>query len=124
MSKKLTKISVSALSLFGLLTTKVSAQTIVSNPVKFQTLSDVVNFLTSIVRPIVLVVFLVVIMLGGWNYMTDGGDGKKIGKAKTMIIAGILGFVIIALAPVVVELIGGLLGVQGGLLDSTQLGTN
>lgn len=122
MRKKITTISASVTGFFTLSVGKVFAQTIVPNPVKLQTLAEVIDYFTRIIRPVVLIVFLAVIMLGGWNYLTDGGDGKKIGKAKTMIIAGIVGFIIIALAPVIVELVGGLLGVQGGLLDTTNFG--
>lgn len=44
------------------------------------------------------VVALVVIIIGGFMWMTAGGNEEKVGKAKKVLIQGLIGLVIILLA--------------------------
>ena len=41
------------------------------------------------------VVAVVIILLGGFKWMTAGGSDEKVGEAKKLIIAGIIGLAII-----------------------------
>jgi hypothetical protein len=41
------------------------------------------------------IVAVVVILLGGFMWMTAGGNEEKVGKAKKLIISGIIGLVIV-----------------------------
>ncbi len=41
------------------------------------------------------VVAVVIILLGGFKWMTAGGNDEKVGEAKRLIIAGIIGLAII-----------------------------
>ncbi len=42
------------------------------------------------------IIFLIIIIYAGFNWMTANGQEEKVGKAKTMLVAGIIGFIIIA----------------------------
>jgi len=57
------------------------------------------------------VVAVVVIIIGGFMWMTAGGDTEKVGKAKKTLIQGLIGLIIIllayAIASFVVKLITG-----------------
>jgi hypothetical protein len=44
------------------------------------------------------VVAVVVILIGGFMWMTAGGNDEKVGKAKKILIQGMIGLVIILLA--------------------------
>ncbi|OGY44695.1 MAG: hypothetical protein A3J62_01150 [Candidatus Buchananbacteria bacterium RIFCSPHIGHO2_02_FULL_38_8] len=57
-------------------------------------LGDVVNYLFGIVG----VIFLTVILIGGYMWLTAGGNEEKVKKAKEFIINGINGMIVIFLA--------------------------
>ncbi|MBU1164520.1 pilin [Patescibacteria group bacterium] len=49
------------------------------------------------------VLFLVLIIYGGYLWMTASGNDDQIGKAKKIIIGAFIGFVIIILANIIVQ---------------------
>ncbi len=51
------------------------------------------------------VIVVIMIIIGGIKYVTSNGDGSQIASAKSTIIYGLIGLVVIALARVVVGLI-------------------
>ena len=92
--------------------------TSIPNPSSIDTLEDLINiFTTGVIRPVVILAFLAGVIYGGWTYLTAGDDDKKVESSKKIITASAIGFAIIAFAPIIVEFIGTLLGVRGGLLD-------
>jgi len=44
------------------------------------------------------IVAVIIILLGGFKWMTAGGNEDKVGEAKKLIVAGIIGLVIIVAA--------------------------
>jgi len=59
------------------------------------------NIAASVIRVILGflgIVAVVIILLGGFKWMTAGGNEDKVGEAKKLIIAGIIGLVIILAA--------------------------
>jgi heme/copper-type cytochrome/quinol oxidase subunit 2 len=89
----------------------------IPNPVKFNSLEEVINTLLGLVRPIVVLVFLGTVMYAGWVRLTAQDNADKVEQSTKIMIAAAIGFAIIVLAPVVVEFVGSLIGVQGGLLN-------
>jgi len=75
---------------------------------------DFISRITKYIQPLIAVVFLFVIVYGGYTRMTATGDPEKEKKSMSIITAGIIGFLIIVLAPAIVNLITSLVGVQGG----------
>ena len=55
---------------------------------------QVINYLFGVVG----VIFLTVILIGGYFWMTAGGSEEKVGKAKQLIINGVNGMIVIFLA--------------------------
>jgi len=47
---------------------------------------------------VVGIIFLVYTIIGGIMYMTDGGDGKKVTKAKDIIKTALIGLIIVVVA--------------------------
>jgi len=60
------------------------------------------------------IVLLIVIIYGGWLWMTAGGDEEQVKKAKSWIVNGIIGLVIILLAYAITDY------VIGELLEAVQ----
>lgn len=63
--------------------------------------ADLVDSIAQIIR-IALgflgVIAVVIILLGGFKWMTSGGNDTKVGEAKKLIFAGIIGLVIVVAA--------------------------
>jgi hypothetical protein len=54
---------------------------------------------------IVGVVCVIMIIYGGFRYVTAGGDSGKVGDAKNTILYALVGLVIVALAQVIVKFV-------------------
>ena len=53
------------------------------------------------------IVAVIIIIIGGINYMTSSGDAAKVKKAKDTILYGVIGLVICVLAFAIVNFIAG-----------------
>ena len=70
--------------------------------------SDLVGVITTILNVIIGVlgiVCVVVIILGGVQYMTSTGEAAKVKKGKDTILYGVIGLVVCALATVIVNFV-------------------
>jgi hypothetical protein len=71
--------------------------------------TDKINgFITTIVNVfsiIVGVVAVIMIIVGGFRYITSGGDSNNISSAKNTIIYAIIGLIIVALAQFIVQFV-------------------
>jgi hypothetical protein len=56
-------------------------------------------------------------MYGGWVRLTAKDDAEKVASSTKIIVAAIVGFVIIALAPVIMQFVSSLLGVSGDIFN-------
>ena len=59
---------------------------------------------------IVGLVFFILIIISGIRIIVSSGDREKVQKAKKTLTAAIVGLVIIVLAGIIAQIIGGLLG--------------
>jgi cytochrome bd-type quinol oxidase subunit 2 len=64
-------------------------------------IKDLVNVFSIVVG----VVAVIMIIVGGFRYITSGGDSGQIGTAKNTIIYAIIGLVIVALAQFIVQFV-------------------
>jgi cytochrome bd-type quinol oxidase subunit 2 len=65
------------------------------------TISNVINILSSLVG----VVAVVMLIVGGFRYITSGGDSNRVASAKNTIIYALIGVVIVALAQIIVQFV-------------------
>lgn len=61
----------------------------------------VVNFFTIVVGAIAIIM----VIYGGFRYITSGGDSGKVGSAKNTLIYAIVGLIIVALAQILVHFV-------------------
>lgn len=54
---------------------------------------------------IVGVIAVIMIIVGGFKYITSGGESSNVGSAKNTILYAIIGLVVVALAQVVVKFV-------------------
>jgi hypothetical protein len=74
------------------------------------TFLDNFNRLTSLIRPFVILTFLGVFIWGGLQIQTSGPDSAQMEKGWKTIMGSVVGLLIIALGPSIVNLVGSLLG--------------
>jgi type IV secretion system pilin len=65
------------------------------------TIENIVNVLSVIVG----IVAVVMIIIGGFRYITSGGDSGNVAGAKNTILYAIVGLIIVALAQVIVRFV-------------------
>jgi len=84
----------------------------INDPVgeKFTTLSDVINEFLKYLFPFAGLVLLGVLIFGGFELLTSGGNPESVQKGKDKIVSGVIGFLILALAFWLVEILGRVFG--------------
>lgn len=64
-------------------------------------ISTVINTLSAAVG----IAAVIMIVVGGFRYITSGGDTTKVGSAKNTILYALIGLIIVALAQVIVHFV-------------------
>ncbi len=90
----------------------------IPNPTKYGSLEDIINAVTSLIRPLFILTFGAMILYGGWVRTTSQGNPDKIKQSSQIIVAAIVGFAIAVFAPTLVDFVGRLIGIQGGLIST------
>lgn len=62
---------------------------------------DVINIFSIVVGAVAVIMIIV----GGFKYITSGGDSSNIGSAKNTILYAIVGLIIVAIAQAVVQFV-------------------
>ncbi len=63
--------------------------------------SDIVTYFSIIVGAIAVIM----IIYGGFRYITSGGSSERVGSAKSTLIYAIIGLIIVALAQIIVHFV-------------------
>lgn len=90
----------------------VSAQTALPNPLpeNWKDFPSIVNSASNWIRPIAIIGLTFIFAYGGYIKLTAAGNPDQEKKAYQIIRAGIIGFLIVVLAPFFVNILGGILG--------------
>ena len=67
--------------------------------------SDLLGTVVKLLSFLVGAVAVIMIVVGGFKYITSGGDANKVGSAKTTIIYALVGLIIVALAQFIVNFV-------------------
>jgi len=57
---------------------------------------DIASSIIKVVLGFLAIVAVVIILLGGFKWMTAGGNEEKVSEARKLIVAGIIGLIILA----------------------------
>ena len=68
-------------------------------------LSQTAKNAITVLSIIVGIAAVIMIIIGGFKYVTSGGDSAKISSAKSTIFYALIGLVVVALAQVIVRLV-------------------
>lgn len=67
--------------------------------------NDMIATIINVFSVIVGVVAVIMIIYGGFRYITSGGDSGNVGTAKNTILYAVVGLIIVALAQVIVQFV-------------------
>ena len=70
-----------------------------------ENLNNVLRAIVNILSAIVGVAAVIMIMIGGFRYITSGGDANAVSGAKKTVIYALVGLVLVALAQVIVHFV-------------------
>ncbi|HEX7963765.1 MAG TPA: pilin [Candidatus Saccharimonadales bacterium] len=79
-----------------------------------QKIQDIVTLIVNIFSVIVGIVAVIMIVVGGFKYITSGGDSGNITSAKNTIVYAVIGLVIVALAQFIVKFVLNKVTTAGG----------
>jgi hypothetical protein len=68
-------------------------------------LNHVIKAIINVLSIVIGVVAVIMIMVGGFRYITSGGDSNNITSAKNTILYAIVGLVVVALAQALVQFV-------------------
>ncbi len=68
-------------------------------------LNKIIKAVVNLLSVIVGILAVIMIMVGGFRYVTSGGDSSSLSSAKNTIIYAVIGLVIVALAQVLVHFV-------------------
>jgi large-conductance mechanosensitive channel len=68
-------------------------------------LDNVITTIINVLSIIIGLVAVVMIMVGGFKYITSGGDSGSVSSAKNTIVYAVIGLVIVALAQFIVQFV-------------------
>jgi hypothetical protein len=68
-------------------------------------LNTIIASVTNIISSLVAVAAVIMIIIGGFRYVTSGGDSNRVASARGTIINAIIGLVIAVLAQVIVRFV-------------------
>lgn len=81
-----------------------------------QTIGDVINRVVSFIFPVGVLILFVVFVMGGFDYMTSQGNPEKIKSGQAKIKTGIIGFLILVFAFLIVRILAFIFGLTTGII--------
>ena len=66
-------------------------------------INDIIHTIVNLLSAIVGVVAVIMIIVGGFRYITSGGNDTSVTSAKNTILYAIIGLVVVALAQIIVR---------------------
>jgi hypothetical protein len=75
-------------------------------------LGTIISNVLTIVFSVAALMVLIMLIIGAFNWITSGGEKEKIGKARDRIINALIGLALLALAFLIVRVVGTLLNID------------
>jgi len=81
-------------------------------PAKFANIASFLNIILPLTMLGAALIFLVMALLGGFTWLTSGGEKESLAKAQKTFVNAIIGLVIVIFAFVLTRVVGYMLNVQ------------
>ncbi|MBU2051886.1 hypothetical protein KKH13_01615 [Patescibacteria group bacterium] len=89
-----------------------AANPITNDPAKLQDLELIVKNIFNIIIPLAGMAAFVVLIVGGFQYLTAGGDPKKVQQAQGIITGAIIGIIVTLGVYLIFRLLGLITGID------------
>src|SRR3989338_7709720 len=80
------------------------------------TIGDLVNRVVQFLIPLAALILLLVFIWAGYDYMMSQGNPEKLKSAQAKLTTGLIGFVLLMLAFLIVRLLSFIFGLGGGII--------
>ncbi|OGD84949.1 hypothetical protein A2165_02055 [Candidatus Curtissbacteria bacterium RBG_13_40_7] len=83
-------------------------------------ISDIVTVIENIIKllaPMAAIAFFVMLLWGGFQFLTSGGDPKSVAAARTTLTIAIIGVILVVAAWLILLLIENITGVDVTVVD-------
>lgn len=89
----------------------------IEGPLKdIKTLADLINIIVRFVYPFAGILLFIYLAWGGYNYLLSGGNPEKVKTGQGKITSAFIGFVLLFLTYVLVQIIVRVFGLQNGII--------
>jgi magnesium-transporting ATPase (P-type) len=89
-----------------------SGQVCICNPLKAPDFETLINNIINFIFYAALAIVPLVVVIGGFNILTSGGDPKKVETGKNIIIYALVGLIVVMLAKDIITVIRNVLGLK------------
>ncbi len=86
----------------------------IENPLEAESFEVIVNNIIDFIFKIAIVVAPLMVIVGGFLFVTAGGNVQQINRARNLLIWTAIGFLIVLLSKGILGIIEKILGVKGG----------
>ena len=94
----------------------INGQTITGPLVGISTLGELISKILIFLFPIAATILVFVFIWGGYDYMMSKGNPEKVKAGQAKITTGLIGFIIIVAAYMIVRVIAKIFGLGSGIL--------
>ena len=88
-----------------------AGSTCIVNPLKAKTLTDLIDGIINFIFTIALAITPIMVIAGGFMFITGGGDPAKITQGKQLLLWTVVGLTVILLAKGLVAVLRSVLGI-------------
>ena len=89
----------------------------IPSPITLGSIGELINKVSGLTTPLAVVGFIAMVIYAGLVRMTAAGNPDKEAKGMKIAVSAMIGFAIIALAPLVVKVLARLIGVQETIIS-------
>lgn len=83
----------------------------ISNPAQISDIVDILKNIISLLAPAAAIALLAMLLVGGFQFITSGGDPKAAAAARATLTYAVIGIILVVAVWLILQLIGALTGV-------------
>lgn len=83
-----------------------------SRPAKLSDLTFVIQNIIGLLAPAAAIAFLIMMIVGGFQFLTSGGDAKAVAGARTTLTYAIIGIILVVVSWLILLLIKNITGAE------------
>jgi uncharacterized membrane protein len=100
------------LLIFSFLPLYTNGQVSIENPLKYDTFDKLIDAFINFIFWVGIAIAPIMVLIAGFNFMTAGGDVKKVDTAKKILLYTAIGLAVILMAKGLIGVLNQILGVK------------